>query len=675
MRVSVIIPAYNRADLLPRTLQSVLAQTHPPAQLIVVDDGSTDSTAEVARSFPEVHLISQVNAGLGAARNAGAVVADGDALLFLDSDDLLAPTALAALEQKLQENPEALAAYCRSALIDENDALTMACWDESDAEGWIWERLIRSNCIRSPGCVLLRKSAWEKIGPWTTQKAKGGHEDWDLWLRLAEHGPFARVTEPLFLYRVHSSGMSQNHLKMHRSAYAVLKDQEAHWKRDPKRRAVVQEIRQICAQGTAHLLCQDARCAWEASDFPTTMALLREAVTYDADVWKLVGPRTETPLRLRHLLLYPLTKILPTPPPPRDVPLLPRPLAKMQHPEDAPRVSVVIPAYAHRDYILQAIDSVQAQSFPQNQIEIIVVNDGSPDDTEAILEPLIAAGTIRYIRQKNAGQGAARNQGIALARGEFIALLDDDDHFPPEKLTRHVALMEAHPEVAVVYGPAQPIDMQNQPIEPRDWYGQLLPWPWECPSGNLWAELVTRNWLVTPGQSLIRKAALDALGETAFDPDPTIKGCDDWDLFLRLAESFAFHFDPQIALHYRFHPRNASQDTLKMRQAALALYDKHAVRHATDLPRKALLTHWRQLFAQSTPAYLLDQARHDRASGDLRTCLRKLGYILKNQPRLLLTRENAKFALVTLWRARNPDSASAQDKSWAQQREADPGSS
>src|ERR1700719_2929443 len=97
-----------------------------------------------------------------------------------------------------------------------------------------------------------------------------------------------------------------------------------------------------------------------------------------------------------------------------------------------PAVSVIIPTYNHRDFVLDAIESVFAQTF--TDYEVIVVNDGSPDDTASVLAPLASAGRIRYLEQANAGQGAARNRGIAQARGEFIALLDDDDRWPADKL-------------------------------------------------------------------------------------------------------------------------------------------------------------------------------------------------------------------------------------------------
>src|SRR3954470_24757434 len=97
-----------------------------------------------------------------------------------------------------------------------------------------------------------------------------------------------------------------------------------------------------------------------------------------------------------------------------------------------PAVSVVIPTYRHRDYVLRTLDSVFAQTY--RDFEVIVVNDGSPDDTNRRIRPLVSAGRIRYIEQANAGQAAARNTGIAHARGRYIALLDDDDLWPADKL-------------------------------------------------------------------------------------------------------------------------------------------------------------------------------------------------------------------------------------------------
>src|SRR5690606_32958391 len=110
-------------------------------------------------------------------------------------------------------------------------------------------------------------------------------------------------------------------------------------------------------------------------------------------------------------------------------------------PMSAPAVSVVIPCYNHRDTVAAAVESALAQTFADR--EIIVINDGSPDDTADVLAPY--RDRIRYIEQVNAGQAAARNRGIELARGRYIALLDDDDIWPADKLEWQVAALDAEP--------------------------------------------------------------------------------------------------------------------------------------------------------------------------------------------------------------------------------------
>lgn len=223
-----------------------------------------------------------------------------------------------------------------------------------------------------------------------------------------------------------------------------------------------------------------------------------------------------------------------------------------------PKVSIIIPTYKHRDFVLATLDSVFAQTF--TDYEVIVVNDGSPDDTAEVLRPLAEAGRIRYIEQANAGQAAARNRGIAEAQGEFIALLDDDDLWPPEKLERQVEVLRSDANAILAYGSSTGFEDG----------GCSHPGP-DAPSGLVESEFLERNWITSPGQTLIRKEALDRIG--GFDPQ--LWGVDDWDLYIRLTPLGKFLYDSKPALYYRMHATNASKDVWRMYVQACRLVEKH----------------------------------------------------------------------------------------------------
>jgi glycosyltransferase involved in cell wall biosynthesis len=256
-------------------------------------------------------------------------------------------------------------------------------------------------------------------------------------------------------------------------------------------------------------------------------------------------------------------------------------------------VSVVIPAYRHRDYVLLTLESVFAQTF--TDYEVIVVNDGSPDDTADLLRPLAQAGRIRYIEQTNRGQGAARNRGIAEARGEFIALLDDDDLWPPDKLAWQVEALRRHPQVAVVYGKPVCIDASGAVITFEDQERRPLWRLSRAPSGNIYEQIMEESCIVSPGLCLVRRSALATLGEAPFDPHPSIKGCDDWDLWLRLSRRWRFLFVDAVALRYRLHASGASDNSVRMCRSSLALRRKQYLTESD--PR--LRARWKVLYREA----------------------------------------------------------------------------
>jgi glycosyltransferase involved in cell wall biosynthesis len=190
--VSVIVPAFNAAAYIRQTLYSVLAQTYRKIEVIVVDDGSSDSTAKIVEEFVasdlQFQLIRQANAGVGAARNTAIKRARGKYLAPLDTDDLWFPkkleTQVACMEQP---GIETGLVYCSSSLIDEQGKL-LHVGDTNTLEGRLRHAMVLKNLLGNASVPLFRASALEKVGLYLTRaEEQGGQgcEDWDLALRIA----------------------------------------------------------------------------------------------------------------------------------------------------------------------------------------------------------------------------------------------------------------------------------------------------------------------------------------------------------------------------------------------------------------------------------------------------------------------------------------------------------
>jgi len=194
-QISVIIPAYNRAHCISRAIQSVLAQTVPAAQILVIDDGSTDGTAELIRSSfgSSVQLLSHItNSGAAAARNTGMQAASGDYIAWLDSDDQWLPEKLEQQLAALSSNPM-LAAVCSAfKYVDRNGRETIHI--PKDRSPWASGLLF--GCDIAPGTTLLvRRDAALAIGPLDTRLPR--YEDWDWLLRFTIKYELGLTTTPL----------------------------------------------------------------------------------------------------------------------------------------------------------------------------------------------------------------------------------------------------------------------------------------------------------------------------------------------------------------------------------------------------------------------------------------------------------------------------------------------
>jgi glycosyltransferase involved in cell wall biosynthesis len=196
--VSVIIPTYNRGWILKEALESVLAQDFCDFELIVVDDGSTDDTAEIlAGCGPSVRVLTQTNRGVSAARNRGLAAARGRLVAFLDSDDIWLPGKLKEQAGFLRANPEAV--VCQTQELWIRDGVRVNPKERHRKfSGTIFERCLPL-CLVSPSAVMIRKCLFEVVGVFDEQLP--ACEDYDLWLRISCRYPIHLIDKPLIVKR------------------------------------------------------------------------------------------------------------------------------------------------------------------------------------------------------------------------------------------------------------------------------------------------------------------------------------------------------------------------------------------------------------------------------------------------------------------------------------------
>jgi glycosyltransferase involved in cell wall biosynthesis len=275
--VSVIIPAWNCAAFLPDTLESVAAQTFKQWEVVVVDDGSTDRTLEVARKYtaatPGITVLTQVNRGPSAARNAGVRTGakSSQYLLFLDGDDLLERDALGTLCAYMDANPEVGLTHFECSCIDSKGTELRA--DEIDfspmnlpryVPSYFWARKLRRDEIETPflsiynlagivpSLAFLRRSVFEQCGGWN-EDFHQMYEDTDLWLRMALRSRVHYLPRRLARYRRHSAqSTSASRSWEFENRFGKLLD---NWKRceglDPHQRKIVREAEAFRVGGLA----------------------------------------------------------------------------------------------------------------------------------------------------------------------------------------------------------------------------------------------------------------------------------------------------------------------------------------------------------------------------------------------------------------------------------------
>jgi glycosyltransferase involved in cell wall biosynthesis len=222
--VSVVVPTYNRADLIGETIESILAQTLRELELIIVSDGSTDATESVVRACndPRVVFIAQPNSGGPATpRNTGVRRARGKYVAFCDDDDLWRPQKLEKQVAVMEAQPDVALTYTGGVTFGDQDFFSKSqirCAARHDHFG----SLKYGNFITNSS-VVVRKSVLDSVGPFDVDRFMRGTEDYELWLRVARGRRLVGIDEVLFDYRIHSSNLAGNRTKATRRSIHVLR--------------------------------------------------------------------------------------------------------------------------------------------------------------------------------------------------------------------------------------------------------------------------------------------------------------------------------------------------------------------------------------------------------------------------------------------------------------------
>ncbi|VXD22702.1 Glycosyl transferase [Planktothrix serta PCC 8927] len=563
-QVSVIIPVYNGDRYLSQAIDSVLSQTYSNYEIIIVDDGSTDNTSEIIQHYVEscqdsslIRYIFQSNQGVAAARNRGIEEARGELIALLDQDDVFLPKKLEHQVACFEANPNVAIVNSGWRLIDHNNNKI------SDIEPWhnLPNLTLETWITRTPilpSALMFRRSAWQQIGGFDSRF--NGVDDVDFIWRLALHEYSAIwLTEITVNYRQHEETVSNQKARERANLMIDLHDK---FFSQPNLSTEVRKLEKIARYESLTWM------AWHLyhTDHPQQMAEFLQqslpytpytvAITISDWVHRFIGYCRGYGYEFNFKIFY-------------NLPEWKQLIAEI-NPQNKPRVSVIIPAYNCDQYIEQCVKSVLEQTY--TDYEVIVIDDGSQDQTQQILKPYFPV--IKYIYQENQGAAKARNQGCEIAQGEFLAFLDADDFFLPQKLADQVAFLDNNPAIDLVQSGWYCVNQEGQ-----NWTA-ITPW-------NTAPELNLETWIlhkcVRPSCLILRREWWEKVGGFDHHYPPT----EDLDFVLRLSlMGCKTAWLKEIHAGYRQHDKNLMSGGLKVIKNTEMIMDNFF--NHPNLPNKIL---------------------------------------------------------------------------------------
>jgi glycosyltransferase involved in cell wall biosynthesis len=257
--VSVVIPCYAQAHFLGEAIESVLAQTYPHLEIVVIDDESMDNASSIASRYPGVHCVRERNSGMAGARNVGIRHTNGDFLVFLDADDRLLPEAIETGVRMLDEHPEcaaAIGAYHRTS----HEGRRLDTHSQPAVRSEQYAQLMRDNWAGFPARAIYRRALFEHVRGFDANVDAAA--DFAFNLAVAREFPICSHEALVAEHREHGHNISDNAAKMLVETLRALRQQREHVRRDPELRRAYREGVRHWKRYWGRLLVDQARASW-----------------------------------------------------------------------------------------------------------------------------------------------------------------------------------------------------------------------------------------------------------------------------------------------------------------------------------------------------------------------------------------------------------------------------
>lgn len=394
-QISIVMPVYNAENYLHESIESILSQTFTDFELIIIDDGSTDSSRDIVKSYSDNRVILIENPhNFIRSLNSGIDASRGKYIARMDADDIMLPPRLEVQFNYMENNPDV--DVCGSWM--ETFGAGSQIVRTSVTHNEIALYLLRGNSLCHP-TVIMRKDALRrcKSYPNLYQLKYIYAEDYKLWIDLIRNGlKFANIPEALLQYRLSQKQTSCKHSKRQIKTTLLIQQQYTEY--------------------VSNLIVQEEPNLYEY--FNNSILLLNKG--------EIIFNRFKS-------VVFELYANI---------------LSKNQFPNkrdlaELPLVSVVMPVYNIESYIEESIYSILSQTY--TKIEFIIINDGSTDNTANIVKSIQDSRIIFIDQFKNEGNYVRRNEGCKLAKGKYICVMDGDDIAMSNRIEKQVKIMENDP--------------------------------------------------------------------------------------------------------------------------------------------------------------------------------------------------------------------------------------